>query len=399
MPFAQQPVIQLRDDAPEPSASERSAGHCRNSHRAWRGAESGHDHGADRRQWRRHLHRPHPLRRAGQLHPSVRRSQPARCGGETRSCFPPDRPRCWWSSLAPSASAQSGIAFPQQPVVRIEDGTGNPVSQAGTAVTASIASGGGTLGGTTSVNTSASGVATFTNLAISGTAGPRTLDFSATGLTKASANVDLTAGAAATLAIQAGDNQTATAGSQVAVDPAVLVTDAGGNPVAGVAVDLRGGDGRWIDRSAPTPSLTRAESPWWVAGLWEPSAGPQHADGDVGRIVRFARDLPRHRHGGQRRQACDRRHSPRAALRAEPNSRNNPRSSCRIRMAITLTTNGVPISASVERGNAQRQHHGRSPWTVWRRSATSRSRGPVGNYTLTFGAAESSPASLRTALR
>jgi hypothetical protein len=42
----------------------------------------------------------------------------------------------------PSASAQSGQVFPQQPRVQLRDASGNPVSQAGVNVTAVIASGG-----------------------------------------------------------------------------------------------------------------------------------------------------------------------------------------------------------------------------------------------------------------
>jgi Ca2+-transporting ATPase len=44
-------------------------------------------------------------------------------------------------------------------------------------VTAAIASGGGTLGGSATAATNASGIATFTNLSINGTAGARTLTF------------------------------------------------------------------------------------------------------------------------------------------------------------------------------------------------------------------------------
>jgi len=40
-----------------------------------------------------------------------------------------------------SATAQSGVAFAQQPVVQLRDGAGNPVSQAGVTVTAAIATG------------------------------------------------------------------------------------------------------------------------------------------------------------------------------------------------------------------------------------------------------------------
>src|SRR2546430_2553807 len=98
----------------------------------------------------------------------------------------------------PSATARSGVAFLQQPVIQLQDASGNPVSQSGTPVTATIASGGGTLGGTPTVTTNTSGTAVFTNLSITGTAGPHTLGFSApqpfTGVT--SGTVSLTAGAA-----------------------------------------------------------------------------------------------------------------------------------------------------------------------------------------------------------
>src|SRR2546429_1077444 len=71
----------------------------------------------------------------------------------------------------PSTTAQSGVAFAQQPVVQLRDASGNPVSQTGVTVTAAIASGGGTLGGTLTATTNGSGVASFTNLAITGAAG------------------------------------------------------------------------------------------------------------------------------------------------------------------------------------------------------------------------------------
>ena len=79
--------------------------------------------------------------------------------------------------------------------------------------------------------------------------------------------------AAATLAIQAGDNQTATAGSQVAVDPAVLVTDGGGNPVASVAVTfaVATGGGSIGGANAVTDASGIAEVGGWTLG---PIAGP-----------------------------------------------------------------------------------------------------------------------------
>src|SRR2546422_10130482 len=52
-------------------------------------------------------------------------------------------------------------------------------SQAGVVVTAAIATGAGTLGGTLTATTLGSGVASFTNLAISGATRSRTLRFTA----------------------------------------------------------------------------------------------------------------------------------------------------------------------------------------------------------------------------
>ena len=137
----------------------------------------------------------------------------------------------------PGASATAGAPLSPQPVVQTTDVGDNPVSSAGVSIVASIFSGGGTVGGTTTINTIASGQAAFTNLAITGAFGPRVLEFSAATLTSVRSNVvTVGAGAAANIAINAGAGQTATVDAQVAVVPSVKVTDASGNPVAGVAV-------------------------------------------------------------------------------------------------------------------------------------------------------------------
>ncbi|HEU0080023.1 MAG TPA: dockerin type I domain-containing protein, partial [Longimicrobiaceae bacterium] len=98
----------------------------------------------------------------------------------------------------PSATAQSGIALAAQPTAQLRDAFGNAVPQAGVAVTAAIAAGGGALGGTATVSTDAGGAAAFTDLSVSGTVGPRTLSFSAAGVTAATSGaVDVSAGTAA----------------------------------------------------------------------------------------------------------------------------------------------------------------------------------------------------------
>src|SRR5256886_8527919 len=135
----------------------------------------------------------------------------------------------------PSATARSGVAFLQQPVIQLQDASGNPVSQSGTPVTATIASGGGTLGGTPTVTTNTSGTAVFTNLSITGTAGPHTLGFSApqpfTGVT--SGTVSLTAGAAAQIALNARNRQTAPTAPAAGGSPPAVRPGAGQNPGAG----------------------------------------------------------------------------------------------------------------------------------------------------------------------
>jgi hypothetical protein len=96
-------------------------------------------------------------------------------------------------STQPSSAVETGGFLPQAPTVQLRDASNAAVSQSGIVVTAAIATGGGTLGGNLTATTNASGAATFTNLSITGTAGIRTLTFSAAGLTSAtSANISVT---------------------------------------------------------------------------------------------------------------------------------------------------------------------------------------------------------------
>jgi hypothetical protein len=87
----------------------------------------------------------------------------------------------------PAPVAQSGVPLEQQPRVRVTDLAGNPLSEPGVTVVAALASGGGTLRGTTTVLTDAGGIARFTDLALEGSDGPHTLIFAAVGLTSVAA--------------------------------------------------------------------------------------------------------------------------------------------------------------------------------------------------------------------
>ena len=76
----------------------------------------------------------------------------------------------------------SGTSFTMAPVVEVRDAFDNLVTAAGVPVTVSLGDGVGTIAGVTTV-ASVQGIATFSQLTFSGLAGPRSLAFSATGLT------------------------------------------------------------------------------------------------------------------------------------------------------------------------------------------------------------------------
>jgi hypothetical protein len=142
-------------------------------------------------------------------------------------------------STQPSSSAPSGSVLAQQPSIQLRDAANNLVSQAGVVVTAAIASGGGALGGNPTATTNAAGVATFSNLSISGAAGPRTLTFASSGLASTTSSaITIGAGAATKLAIITQPSGSATSGTTFARQPAVQLRDAASNTVkqAGVIV-------------------------------------------------------------------------------------------------------------------------------------------------------------------
>ncbi len=134
-------------------------------------------------------------------------------------------------------TATVGRTLPIDPAVRITDAFGNPI--VGQEVVFEVISGGGSAVVRRPL-TDASGTATVGAWTLGETPGTNTLRATATGLTLAGNPVTFTAtataGAPSALAIVAGNNQTATAFSTVAVNPSVVVRDSRGNPVQGVTV-------------------------------------------------------------------------------------------------------------------------------------------------------------------
>jgi hypothetical protein len=148
----------------------------------------------------------------------------------------------------PASSATVGAALSPQPIVQLQDGAGGSLPTAGVNVSVAIVSGGGSLSGTTTVQTNGQGQAVFTDLAITGDPGMRTLVFTATGYTSATSNqIDVqppppsgltsTVQAAAT-AIAVGASTTIT----------VTVRDATGTALSGRSVTLQSsGTGDTVD--------------------------------------------------------------------------------------------------------------------------------------------------------
>jgi hypothetical protein len=132
--------------------------------------------------------------------------------------------------------AVSGQDIAPAVTVQLEDSGGDPVAQAGVTIAMSLSSGTGTLSGTLSQATDASGLASFNDLSID-LVGSKELTASSGSLTAAvSDSFMITAGAAAIISATGGNPQGALINTQFSQPLEVTVTDASGNPLSGVAV-------------------------------------------------------------------------------------------------------------------------------------------------------------------
>ena len=141
----------------------------------------------------------------------------------------------------PSATAQSGVAFAQQPKVQLRDGNGNPVAQAGIAVTAALSSGplGGAVIGSATVATDPTGLATFATLGLSGPAGAYTLNFTGINLSGVTSTpIAIGAGSATSLGLAVPPTGTASSGVPLATQPSIQLLDAAGNAVGQAGVTI-----------------------------------------------------------------------------------------------------------------------------------------------------------------
>ena len=121
------------------------------------------------------------------------------------------------------------------PQVRVLDGAGNGVS--GVTVDFSVASGGGTVI-VSRVITDSNGHASVGAWILGPTPGVNTLTATVTGLPSVTFDADATGGTAVSMQPVSLVTQSGTAGQAAASPPSVVVRDAQGNPVSGVAVNF-----------------------------------------------------------------------------------------------------------------------------------------------------------------
>ncbi|NBT63883.1 MAG: hypothetical protein EBT02_19175, partial [Planctomycetia bacterium] len=133
------------------------------------------------------------------------------------------------ATLTTSANGSaSGSAFTTQPIITIKDTFGNIVTSSSASVTMTV-SGNGTTVGTTTVNAS-NGIATFSDVGISGTAGTSyTLTFTSGSFTTTQ-SITPTFGLA-TLAILSTAAAGSASGSVFTTQPIITIKDAFGNTV------------------------------------------------------------------------------------------------------------------------------------------------------------------------
>src|SRR5205807_1245945 len=217
-----------------------------------------------------------------------------------------------------SQTAAAGTAVSSPPSVIVKDANGNPV--AGVSVTFSPAVGSGTVTGGSQM-TNASGVATVGSWTLSATAGSNTLTATSGSLSGSPVTFTAagTAGPSATMARSSGDNLTGQVATRLQTPHVVLVSDANGNPVAGVTVawaagsgggsvhESRGGrpgDGDTGNGERVGQSHDVDEQRQWHR---DDHLDARHDGGDAdgaGDGCRIARDLQRDGHGRSGRDAC-----------------------------------------------------------------------------------------------
>jgi hypothetical protein len=130
--------------------------------------------------------------------------------------------------------AKAGVVISPAVTVQLKDAQGNTVRTSGVSTSITLSTGTGSLTGTLSQLTDATGLATFSNLSIN-LSGTKKLSALSAGLTASvSDSFVITAATASKLSFTTGPGG-GSAGTPFAIQPVVTLEDAYGNPVPGVA--------------------------------------------------------------------------------------------------------------------------------------------------------------------
>jgi hypothetical protein len=185
-------------------------------------------------------------------------------------------------------SAVVDAALPDELSVLVVDAHANPVP--GVAVTFAVAASSGTLSAGGSSNATVTAVTDGAGIAhatwrLGGSTGPQAVSVSSLGLSSLSFTATAVTGAATQLTVVTGsNNQSATAGTAVAVAPSVRVTDSFGNPVVGLGVTFtpREGSGAVAGSSTTTDANGVAKAGSWTLGT---AVGAQTMDVAAGSLT------------------------------------------------------------------------------------------------------------------
>ncbi|MBA3346822.1 MAG: Ig-like domain-containing protein [Gemmatimonadales bacterium] len=169
--------------------------------------------------------------------------------------------------LAPAA--RSRVPLSTQPEIQVEDASGNPIREAGIPVAAAVASGGGSLGGGTTVATDASGRAGFTDLAIIGAPGSRTLRFTGAGSSSGAVSSEITLPGVATISVLTAPPPSVVVGTRLDNPVSWSLKDAASQPVADAPVTVSVSPGGAVEPStgvSDVDGIVQLQS-WDVAPL------------------------------------------------------------------------------------------------------------------------------------
>lgn len=176
----------------------------------------------------------------------------------------PPRPTSVVATSPTSLQATAGTAVAEKPAVLVEDQHGNPM--ANVPVTFLVTSGGGVVTGG-SQTTGANGIATVGEWVLGTGAGVNVLTATSPSLDPVTFSATGVAGPPSAVA-KTGDSQNATVGELVPAAPTITVTDANGNPIAGMVVTfaVTSGGGSLGSNSATTNSAGVAVVDRWTVG-------------------------------------------------------------------------------------------------------------------------------------